>query len=167
MLVELAFTPRDLLPPEADELTVEPSPTVYTSYEAGAWAYPPKDYDKWGGLIAAHAQHCLERYGEEEVTTWLWELWNEPDIYYWRGTPEQFNELYSVTARAIRSVLPERQGRRPGGHQRRPGVHARASWTTPRAATSPLDFVSFHTKGCRVPDPASLPADRQPGRRSS
>jgi len=29
----------------------------------------------------------VERYGAEEVTTWYWELWNEPDIAYWRGTP--------------------------------------------------------------------------------
>ncbi|MET1004929.1 MAG: glycoside hydrolase, partial [Propionibacteriaceae bacterium] len=100
VLVELAFTPRDLLPDEAANLVVESSPTVYSNYEAGAWAYPPRDYDKWGALIAAHAQHCLERYGEDEVNSWLWELWNEPDIFYWRGTPNQFYDLYTVTARA-------------------------------------------------------------------
>ncbi len=86
VLMEIAFTPRDLLPPEADELTVVPSPTVYSNYEAGAWAYPPKDYEKWRGLVAAHVQHCVERYGVAEVREWLFELWNEPDIFYWKGT---------------------------------------------------------------------------------
>src|SRR5450756_2105698 len=76
VLVELAFTPRDLLPDKAAELEVVSSPTVYSSYEAGAWAYPPKDYGRWSDLVAAHARHCLERYGADEVGTWLWELWN-------------------------------------------------------------------------------------------
>ena len=48
----------------------------------------------------------MERYGTDEVNTWLWELWNEPDIFYWRGTPEQFHELYRVTVEGVRSVLP-------------------------------------------------------------
>ena len=69
-------------------------------------------------------------------SAWLWELWNEPDIFYWRGTPEQFNELYTVTARAVRNVLPNAQGRRPDRDERRPGVPAAASWTTPPHAGS-------------------------------
>ncbi|WP_432542396.1 GH39 family glycosyl hydrolase [Kineococcus sp. SYSU DK002] len=146
VLVELAFTPRDLLPPEADELTVVPSPTVYSSYEAGAWAYPPKDYGKWGGLVAAHARHCLERYGADEVREWLWELWNEPDIFYWKGTPQQFYDLYTVTAEAVRSVLPDAKVGGPavtGG-----GVEFLRGFLQHTSANDvPLDFVSFHTKG--------------------
>src|SRR4029079_19174039 len=59
LLGELGFTPRDLLPPEAAELTVVPSPTAYTNYEAGAWGYPPKDYAKWADLISATARQCI------------------------------------------------------------------------------------------------------------
>lgn len=146
VLVELAFTPRDMLPDVAAELTVVPSPTVYSSYEAGAWAYPPRDYARWGDLVAAHAQHCLERYGEQEVSTWLWELWNEPDIFYWRGTPEEFYELYSVTARAVRSVLP---GAKVGGPAVTGGGDGflRGFLQHTRDQQDPIDFVSFHTKG--------------------
>lgn len=150
VLVELGFTPRDLLPPEADELTVVPSPTVYTSYEAGAWGYPPRDYDKWAGLVEALVQHCLERYGEEEVSAWLWELWNEPDIFYWRGTPQQFNELYTATARAVRNVLPH--GLVGGPTVTSSGLdflRQFLDYTTER--NEPLDFISYHTKGCRFP----------------
>jgi len=146
VLVELAFTPRDLLPDEAAEFTVTPSPTVYSAYEAGAWAYPPKDYAKWGGLMAAHAQHCQDRYGEAEVDTWLWELWNEPDIFYWKGSLQQFYDLYTVTAEAIRGVLPNAKVGGPavtgGGVDFLRGFLAHTS-----ATRTPLDFVSFHTKG--------------------
>lgn len=165
VLVELAFTPRDLLPDESADLVVESSPTVYSSYEAGAWAYPPRDYAKWGALVEAHARHCLERYGADEVDAWLWELWNEPDIFYWRGTPEQFYELYSVTAEAVRRVLPRAKVGGPavtgGGVDFLRGFLAHTS-----AHGTPLDFVSFHTKGSaftpwRVYGPTGGPAPEQ------
>ena len=146
VLVELAFTPRDMLPDEAAEMTVPSSPTVYSSYEHGAWSYPPRDYAKWGALIAAHVEHCVERYGLDEVRTWLWELWNEPDIFYWQGTPQQFYDLYSVTARAVRSVVPDAKVGGPavtgGGVEFMRGFLAHTL-----AQSDPLDFVSFHTKG--------------------
>ena len=146
VLVELAFTPRDLLPDEAADLVVVPSPTVYSNYEAGAWAYPPRDYAKWAGLIEAHVRHCLERYGEQEVNSWLWELWNEPDISYWRGTPQEFYDLYTVTAEAVRNVLP--QGKVGGPAVTGGGVDFLRGFLERTSATgAPLDFVSFHTKG--------------------
>lgn len=165
VLVELAFTPRDLLPDEAADLEVVDSPTVYSNYEAGAWAYPPRDYAKWGGLVAALVKHCLDRYGEAEVAQWRWELWNEPDIFYWRGTPEQFHELYAVTAEAVRSVAPDALVGGPavtgGGHEFLRGFLA---FTSSREV--PLDFVSFHTKGSaftpwRVYGPTGGPAPTQ------
>ncbi|WP_235019872.1 GH39 family glycosyl hydrolase [Ruania rhizosphaerae] len=165
VLVELAFTPRDLLPEQAEELTVTPSPTVYSAYEAGQWSYPPRDYDRWGDLIAAHARHCLERYGAEEVSTWLWELWNEPDIFYWRGTPQEFYDLYSVTARAVRSVLPE--AKVGGPTVTGAGVEfMRGFLQHTRDQGDPLDFVSFHTKGSaftpwRAYGPTGAPASEQ------
>ncbi|GAA5039509.1 GH39 family glycosyl hydrolase [Actinopolymorpha pittospori] len=164
VLVELGFTPRDLLPPEAAELTVTPSPTVYTSYEAGTWGYPPRDYDKWAGLIEAHARHCLERYGEAEVNAWLWELWNEPDISYWRGTPAQFNELYTVTVRAVRNVIPNAKVGGPtvtsGGLNFLKGF---LDYTSSR--NEPLDFISYHTKGSRFPTREYRPLDSLPTER--
>jgi len=52
------------------------------------WAYPPKDYTRWGELVFQWVRHCAERYGQAEVEQWYWEVWNEPNIFYWRGTSE-------------------------------------------------------------------------------
>ena len=154
-LVELAFTPRALVPEGAEQrFAYEPSPTQWSPYEAGLWAMPPRDYGRFGGLVRALVEHCVARYGAEHVRGWLWELWNEPDIYYWRGTPEQFHTLYDVTAAAVKAALPDARvggptttgdlgpGRR--GHEFLRGFLAHCA----RQGT-PLDFVSFHTKGAR------------------
>ncbi|NDE08581.1 MAG: glycoside hydrolase, partial [Chloroflexi bacterium] len=104
-LVELGFTPAAMVPPDAD-LPFTRSASQYQPYEAALWSMPPHDYAKWGELIFQVVRHCVERYGQSEVEAWYWELWNEPDIFYWRGTPEQFDALYDVTVAAAVRALP-------------------------------------------------------------
>ena len=41
---------------------------------------PPKDYNKWEALIKNLTQHFTERYGADEVKTWYFEVWNEPNL---------------------------------------------------------------------------------------
>ena len=86
--------------------------SIYTG-----WAYPPKDYQKWAELVFQFAKQLRERYGDAEVKTWLWEVWNEPDIEYWKGTPEEYFKLYDYSADAVRRALPEAQNRRPRQHR--------------------------------------------------
>ena len=67
---------------------------------------PPKDYAKWDALMTAFAQHLVERYGIDEVASWYFEVWNEPNIDFWTGRPAQqtYFELYDHTARALKAV---------------------------------------------------------------
>ena len=57
------------------------------------WAYPPKDYARWGELVYRWVRHCVQRYGRTEVERWYWEVWNEANIPYWQGTPAEFSVL--------------------------------------------------------------------------
>ena len=41
--------------------------------------------------------HCIDKYGRDEVKQWYWELWNEPNILYWQGTPAEYWKLYDYT----------------------------------------------------------------------
>ncbi len=154
-LVELAFTPRALVPDDAERrFAFEPSPTQWSPYEAGLWAMPPKDYDKWRGLVHALVEHCAARYGAEAVRGWLWELWNEPDISYWRGSPEEFHALYDVTVAGVKAALPGAMVGGPAttgdlGPGRRGHEFLRAFLAHCARRGTPLDFVSFHTKGAR------------------
>ena len=74
---------------------------VYTG-----WAYPPKDYAKWAELVYQWVKHCVEKYGRAEVEKWYWEVWNEPNIGYWKGTPEEFHKLHDYAVDAVRRALP-------------------------------------------------------------
>jgi xylan 1,4-beta-xylosidase len=76
----------------------------YTDIITG-WAYPPKDYDKWRNLVFEWVKHSVERYGKEEVESWYWEVWNEPNGHYWKGTQEEFFKLYDYAADGLKKAL--------------------------------------------------------------
>jgi xylan 1,4-beta-xylosidase len=152
-LVEIGFMPEALSTHPEPYRHNFPQGTIYTG-----WAYPPRDYQKWSELVFQFVRHLRERYGDAEVKTWLWEVWNEPDIEYWKGTAEEYFKLYDFSADAVLRALPE--ARMGGPDSTGPGnpkaaeflrlflehcAHQRnyASGKT----GSRLDFISFHPKG--------------------
>jgi len=104
---------------------------------------PPKNWDKWDQLIRAFAQHLVERYGEDEVSQWYFEVWNEPNIDFWAGKPKQttYFELYDHTARALKSISPKL---RVGGPATAAADWVDAFLTHVEQANVPVDFVSTH-----------------------
>jgi xylan 1,4-beta-xylosidase len=107
---------------------------------------PPRDYAKWDALMTAFARHLIERYGIDEVASWYFEVWNEPNIDFWTGRPAQqtYFELYDHTARALKAVDARI---RIGGP-----ATAQAAWVGDIIAHAtqnnvPLDFVSTHVYG--------------------
>lgn len=118
------------------------------------WTYPPKSYEKWEELVYQWTKHCVDKWGRAEVETWWWETWNEPNIGYWRGTPEEFQKLHDYAIAGVRRALPTA---RVGG----PDVAGGGSpflrdflghcvsgqnYATGEVGT-PTDLVSFHAKG--------------------
>ena len=107
---------------------------------------PPKDYEKWAGLIKNLTEHFTERYGADEVKTWYFEVWNEPNLSpgFWTGTQQDYFKLYKYAAQAVKSVNKEY---RVGG----PGT-AGAAWEPEMIAychknNVPIDFVTTHSYG--------------------
>jgi xylan 1,4-beta-xylosidase len=137
--------------PEA--LSVKPQP--YTRHwsqpnDGQGWSYPPKDYDKWGELARQWVLHSVERYGRAEVESWYWEVWNEPDISYWNGTPEEYDKLYDYAARGVKKALPT--ARIGGPASTSPGSPKAAAFLKQflehcAANHTPLDFITYHAKG--------------------
>jgi xylan 1,4-beta-xylosidase len=150
---QIGFMPKDLsVKPEPYQHQWTPRARYDEIYTG--WAYPPKDYEKWGELVYQWVRHCLERYGREEVETWYWEVWNEPNIGYWRGTPEEFRKLHDYAIAAVRRALPTaRVGGADtagsGGRFTREFLEhclRGKNYATGQTGT-PLDFIAFHAKG--------------------
>ena len=156
-LVEIGFMPEALsVKPQPYRHYWEPGKPYAEIYTG--WAYPPKDYAKWAELIRQWVLHSVERYGKDEVLTWYWELWNEPDITYWKGAPEEYNKLYDYTADAIKRVLPQARVGGPattGPSAQRAGVFlrqflehcSRGKNNVTGQTGAPLDFITYHAKG--------------------
>jgi xylan 1,4-beta-xylosidase len=137
----------------------KPYSEIYTG-----WAFPPRDHKKWADLVYAWVKHSVDRYGQKEVESWYWELWNEPNISYWKGTVQDYCKLYDYTADAVKRALPT--ARIGGPHSTGPSWDAAATFlktflkhcaSDTNYATgkigAPLDFIGFHAKGApRVVD---------------
>ena len=133
-VVEISYMPHDL--------ASDPSKTVF---DYRAIISPPKDWERWHDLVRDFTAHLLERYGEEVVELWAFEVWNEANLeVFWSGTPEEYLKLYDVTAAAVRSVDSRLAVGGPSS--------AAAGWVEELLAHAdrsgaPVDFVSTHTYG--------------------
>jgi len=134
--VELSFMPAKL----------SAAPPVVFPFWYKPLVSPPKDYGQWGGLVRAFAQHLVDRYGIDEVAEWYFEVWNEPNIFFWAGKPQEstYYQLYAAAARALKGVDKRL---RVGGP-----ATAQAAWVDHLIAYTakndvPIDFVSTHVYG--------------------
>jgi xylan 1,4-beta-xylosidase len=147
--VEIGFMPRALSSNPDPYRPVWSPGAAFDHYYVG-WSYPPKDYTKWALLVRRWVEHAVAKYGRSEVESWYWEVWNEPDIAYWHGSPEEYDKLYDYTARAVKGALP---GARVGGPASTGPSSARAAAFLRQflehcdKTGAPLDFISFHAKG--------------------
>jgi xylan 1,4-beta-xylosidase len=150
--VQIGFMPKELsVKPEPYQHRWKPGDRYDTIYTG--WAYPPSDYRKWAELVHQWAKHCVEKYGRREVESWYWQVWNEANIGYWKGTQKEFFQLHDHAVNAVRRALPTARVGGPdsagGGrflrqfleHCLRGTNHATGKKGTP------LDFIAFHAKG--------------------
>lgn len=77
--------------------------------------YPPKDYAKWARICEHVILHY--NYGWADgyhMDVSHWEIWNEPENYedpmennMWRGTFEQYMDLYATAAPYLKQKFPD------------------------------------------------------------
>jgi len=69
---------------------------------------PPKHYTAWAEFVGELVTSAVVRYGAREVSTWPFEVWNEPNLRsFWRGTRKQYWQLYAATVRALKDIHAE------------------------------------------------------------
>ncbi len=131
--VELGFTPKALATSDNKIF-----------YWEGNTSHPQPG--PWKDLVTAFIRHIQQRYGEAEVRTWFYEVWNEPNLSgFWENADQKaYFELYAATAKAIKSIDP---ALRVGG----PST-AGAEWVPEFLAyaiknKAAVDFITTHTYG--------------------
>ncbi|WP_296950774.1 beta-xylosidase [uncultured Massilia sp.] len=131
--VELGFTP-DAMKTSAQ--------TIF--YWKGNTSHPK--HDQWAALVDAFLRHLQQRYGKEEVRTWFFEVWNEPNLdgFWEKADQPAYFALYDLTARTIKAIDPQL---RVGG----PST-AGAAWVPEflahtQKSGAAVDFVTTHTYG--------------------
>ena len=138
-IVELSFMPAKLA-----------AHKTYQSFWYRPIVSPAADYARWDALMTALARHLIERYGIDEVSRWYFEVWNEPNLDFWAGSPKQstYWTLYDHTARSLKAVDTRL---RVGGP-----ATAQAAWVAAflrhcNENHIPVDFVSTHVYGDDTP----------------
>ena len=133
-VIELSFMPRDL--------ASDPEKSVF---DYVGIISPPRDMDRWSDLVAGFVRHVIDRFGQDEVRSWAFEVWNEPNLrVFWSADEAAYFDLYDASVRAVRSVDPTL---RVGGP-----ATAAVGWVDDllahvAEADVPLDFLSTHTYG--------------------
>jgi xylan 1,4-beta-xylosidase len=150
-MVELGFMPKDLA------ATVPGVNAYHAGATSGASNNPPRDYAMWGELIRKYTEHLVHRYGKQEVSKWYFEVWNEPDISYWHGTPAEYFRLYDYAVAGVRAALPNAivGGPASTGPNSEKGAaffdsflkHCGNDKSAADGRPVPLDFISYHPKG--------------------
>jgi xylan 1,4-beta-xylosidase len=156
-IAEIGFMP--------EALSVKPKPYQHhwkpgISYDSifTGWAYPPADYTKWRALVFNWVKHCVAKYGVSEVASWYWEVWNEPNIGYWKGTQDEYFMLYDYAADAVKAACPQAKVGGPtttGPRWNKAADFLKAflqhctvgkNYATGKTG-APLDYITFHAKG--------------------
>lgn len=155
--VEIGFMPQ-VLSSKPDPYKPTWIPGAPNRDYASGWSYPPRDYKKWEELVYQWVRHSVEKYGQAQVESWYWEVWNEPDIFYWHGTVDDYEKLYDYTAAGLKRALPSA---RIGGPAVTGPSSARAAAflrhflehcengrnNATNQTGAPLDFITYHAKG--------------------
>ncbi|MBQ9545502.1 MAG: hypothetical protein IJV00_10300 [Clostridia bacterium] len=114
------FTFTDILIKNLVENGVEPffrlGVTIENFAEIKAYRiFPPKDPEKWARICEGVIAHYNEGWADGfRCGIRYWEIWNEPDFApderdncMWRGTKEQFYELYDVASKHLKKRFPD------------------------------------------------------------
>lgn len=103
----------------------------------------PKELKRWQKYIKDYLAYIFHRYGKEEVCSWFFEVWNEPDLAgtFFSGSQNGYLEFYEATARAIKEFCPDLKVGGPAS--------AASRWIPKfvgycREHDVPVDFVSTH-----------------------
>lgn len=102
---------------------------------------PPKDFDRWELLVHSLTEHLVNRYGEDVVSTWLFNTWNKPELKLFSIGDAEFRKLYQITYHAVKGISPRFRFGTPT-----------LAYNTPTSRQWDSDFIDFCRQNHCMPD---------------
>lgn len=112
---------------------------------------PPVSWNQWQDLLDRFMQNLVDEFGKEELKTWYFEVWNEPDGWSQKNLPD-FYRLYDVFAHTVKSYDQDFKVGGPACYhlwfmkEFLDHVVYGTNYVTGKTG-SPVDFVSYHIYG--------------------
>lgn len=76
----------------------------------------PDSMEQWEKMLEAFIRHLIRYFGKDEVASWYFDVWNEPDIAdFWADEYSDYLELYKTSYRVIKRIEPELRVGGPSG----------------------------------------------------
>ena len=118
---------------------------VSIEHKTAYYIHPPKDFGKWSKICVNIIRHCNDGWANGfRHNIRYWEIWNEAEgNAMWRGTRQQYFNLYEIAAKAIKAHDPKLKVGGPAA------CDAESEYSAEfvafcRTRQLPLDFYSWH-----------------------
>ena len=98
-LIQFSFMPQ--------AMAANPEKTIFASPFTIS---PPRRIEDWNMLVGLFLTHIRSRYGTEEIRSWLYSVWNEPDTsvqMFGFDDDQAFFSLYENTWQVVKEFDPE------------------------------------------------------------
>lgn len=114
-----------------------------------------KQVGEWKDLVTAMAKHFIDRYGPEEVRSWYFETWNEPNLnFFWPFSLEGFLNYYDACSEGLKEADPLLKFGGPGTAGAPNNEHFKTLLDHSEKGTNyitgkkgvRIDFISYHIK---------------------
>ena len=142
-IVEYDYIPYELLSSQHRQLLDEGHPVPNCG---------PKDWDKWRELMYAFTVNLRDTFGLDEIRTWFFEVYNEPDAWPTEDI-DTFYRMYDLFAHTVKSVDSALRVGGPGCFREHflkvflEHVANGIDFVTGERGTAPIDFISYHIYG--------------------
>lgn len=113
----------------------------------------------WRRFCRLLVERYVERYGLDEVLSWYFETWNEPDLHWWQQSDLAFHHYWDACANGVKDVDPRMRFGGPGTathlSDRLKSIlaHLDSGKDYFTGQKPHVDFISVHEKGvCGHPE---------------
>ncbi len=111
-----------------------------------------KELEDYGHYLESLMIHLVNRYGAQEVSQWIFELWSDPRLFKKNGDGDAYFSTLEMSCRVIKKIVP---GARVGGaYDREYGYiflkDFAAAWSRRKVSADFLSVYCYRSRGAEL-----------------